>query len=139
MPVDAIVYMVLTDEQHIYVITENGTSVSMGTVTDSNAPTNPYYVAAFGNRIVVSVKDTPNYFLTQINLGGSVLDLNTVFTVNGQSLFNRASGVIRQFAVLHNQLYIFNDFSCDIWANIITQITVAGVTREFPMEVKYIL
>jgi hypothetical protein len=36
--------------------------------------------------------------------------------------------------VLHSQLYIFTDFTTDIWANIITQITVNGVTSEFPFK-----
>ncbi len=45
-----------------------------------------------------------------------------------------ASGIIGQFAVLQNQLYILCDFVTDVWANIITQITVGGVTREFPWK-----
>lgn len=138
LPVGNIVYAMLTDEENIYVITENGTSVTYATVTDANAPGGsttggkPQYVAAFGNRFTVNIKGTPDYFLTQINLAGNV---GTYFTVNGAALFNRATGIIQQFAVLHSQLYIFNNFSCDIWANIITQITVAGVTREFPWKI----
>lgn len=137
LPVGNVTYAMMTDEQRIYVITESGTSVTMGTVTDPLAPGGattggkPLYVAAFGNRFVVSVKDTPDFYLTTINLTGN---LNTYFTINGTALFARASGVIGQFAVLHNQLYIMCDFTTDIWANIITQITVAGVTREFPWK-----
>jgi hypothetical protein len=140
LPVDTIVYTALTDGQNIYIITENGTSVTMAAVTDPNAPGGantggrPLYVAAFGNRFVVSVGNTPNYYLSAVNLGGSVLDLNTCWTVNNSPLFNRASGVINQFCVLHNQLYIMCDFTTDIWANIATQFTVAGVTREFPWK-----
>ncbi len=137
LPVDNIIYAMMTDEQNIYVITENGTSVTMGTVTDPHAPGGsttggkPLYVAAFGNRFVVSAKDTPNFYLTQLNLAGN---LNTYFTINSEALFGRATGVIGQFAVLHSQLYIMCDFNTDVWANIITQITVAGVTREFPWK-----
>ena len=137
LSVGSLTYAMMTDEQHIYVITENGTTVTMGTVTDPLAPGGattggkPLYVAAFGNRFVVSVKGTPDFYLTTINLTGT---LNTYFTVNGVALFARASGVIGQFAVLHNQLYIMCSYTTDVWANIITQITVAGITREFPWK-----
>lgn len=137
LPVGNVTYAMMTDEQHIYVITESGTSVTMGTVTDPRAPGGattggkPLYVAAFGNRFVVSVKDTPDFYLTTVNLTGN---LNTYFTINGVALNARASGNIGQFAVLHNQLYILCDYTTDVWANIITQITVAGVTREFPWK-----
>jgi hypothetical protein len=134
LSVGTITYAVLTDETNIHVITESGATVTMGTVTDPNAPTNPMFVAAFGNRFVVSTKNTPTFTLSEINLGGSVLNLNTCWTVNGAALFAQASGIIGQFAVLHNQLYILCDFITDVWANIVTQITVAGVTREFPWK-----
>jgi len=131
LPVGSIVYCMITDEENVYVITENGTNVSMATVTDTNAPTKPLYVAAFGNRFVVSQKGTPDYSLSTINLDGTVADY---FTVSGSALFNRASGVIGQFAVLHGQLYILCNFTTDIWGNIPTQVQVAGVTREFPWK-----
>lgn len=131
LAVGTLIYAMMTDEKNIFVITENGSTVTMVTVIDTNAPTNPLYVAAFGNRFVVSQKDTPDYYLSTINLSGTVA---TYFTINSAPLFNRASGVIGQFAVLHGQLYIFNDFTTDIWANIPTQITVAGVVREFPWK-----
>ncbi len=140
LPVGNVVYALLTDETHVYVITEDGSSVTMGVVTDANTPVNPIYVAAFGNRFVVSSRDTPDFQLTQINLGGvPPVDLSKVFTIpdglgGGFALFARASGIIRQMCVLHTQLYIFNDFTTDIWANVATQITVAGVTREFPWK-----
>lgn len=143
LQVGALTYALMTDEQNIYVITENGAVVTMGTVTDPRAPGgaitggNPLYVAAFGNRFVVSVKDTPDFYLTRINLFAPSPDagtLNNCFTINGEALFARASGVIGQFAVLHNQLYIMCNFTTDVWANIITQITVAGITREFPWK-----
>ena len=132
LAVGTVVQNMMTDGTNIFVITENGSDVTAGVVTDPNRPTNPLYVAAFGNRFVVSNANTPDYFLSQVNLAGT---LNTYFTINGQSLFNRASGIVRQFAVLHNQLYIMCDFTTDVWANIITQITVAGVTREFPWKI----
>jgi len=125
------VYTMMTDEENIFVITENGSSVTAEMVTDPNAPRNPRYVAAFGNRFVVSEGGTPNFFLTQVDLAGTAA---TYFTINGVPLFARASGVIGQFAVLHNQLYILCSFTTDVWANIATQITIAGITREFPWK-----
>lgn len=133
LSVGSLVYGLLTFETGMYVITENGTAVTMQLVTDTNAPRFPYFVAAFGNRFVVSNKGTPDFFLSQINLGG-VFDPTTAFTINGAPLFNRASGEIGQFGVLHNQLYIFCIFNTDVWANIPTQFTVAGVTTEFPWK-----
>jgi hypothetical protein len=126
------VYAMLTDEMNVYLITESGTTVNMEKITDTNRPSKPQYVAAFGNRFVVSQKDTPDYYLSTINVDGGAAGC---FTINGAPLFNRASGIIRQFGVLHNQLYIFNDFSTDVWANIATQINDAGVIREFPWKI----
>lgn len=134
LPVGNIVYAMFTDEQRIYVITENGNAVNMVPITDPRAPTSPLYVAAFGNRFVVSKKDTPEFYLSQINLGGAILNPATAFTINGAALFNTASGVIGQFAVLHNQLYILCDYQTDIWSNIPSQLTVAGVTTFFPWK-----
>lgn len=143
LPVDSLVYIMLTDSSNIYVITENGVSVTMGTVSDPNAPGGsstggvPLYVAAFGNRFVVSQGGTPNFFLSRVNLFSTVPDVGTLancFTINGSPLFARASGVIGQFGVLHSQLYIFTDYTTDIWGNIITQITVNNVTSEFPWK-----
>ena len=132
LAVGTIVYNMMTDGTNIFVIKEDGSNVTAEVVTDPNAPSNPLYVASFGNRFVVSVAGTPDYYLSQVNLAGVA---NTYFTVNNQALFNRASGIIGQFAVLHNQLYIMCDFTTDAWANIPTQITVAGVTRQFPWKI----
>ena len=131
LPVGKIVYCMMTDETNVYLITEDGTDVTMETVTDINTPTAPLYVAAFGNRFVVSNKDTPDYFLTAINVEGGAADC---FTVNGSPLFNRASGVIGQFAVLHAQLYIMCNFTTDIWGNTVTTVNVGGAAREFPWK-----
>ena len=104
----------------------------METVTDPSIQTiKPLYVAAFGNRFVVSDKDTPNYYLTTIDVEGGAA---ACFTVSGAALFNRASGVIGQFAVLHAQLYILCNFTTDIWGNTVTKVVVAGVTKEFPWK-----
>ena len=139
LAVGTIVYNMLTDGTNIFVITEDGSTVSIAKVTDPNAPGGsttggqPLYVAAFGNRFVVSKADTPEFYLTQAFMAGNA---NTYFTdpALAAALNASASGIIRQFAVLHNQLYIMCDFVTDVWANIPTQLTVAGVTREFPWK-----
>lgn len=140
LPVGDSVYALLTNGANIYIITETGTTVTMTVCTDTNAPTKPQYVAAFGGRFVVSQMGTPINYLTQINLGGSPpVNPAKIFTIPdggaGFALFFSSSGIVRSYAVLHTQLYIFTDFTTDIWANIVTQITVAGVTREFPWKI----
>ncbi len=138
LPVGTMVYNMMTDGTHIFVIKEDGSTVTAEQVTDPNAPGGsttggrPLYVAAFGNRFVVSMADTPDFYLTQIDLAGNA---NTYFTVSGSALFARASGIIGQFGVLQNQLYIMCDFTTDVWANIPTQLTVANVTVEFPWKI----
>jgi hypothetical protein len=139
LPVEDVVYNMLTDANNIFVIKEDGTTVTAEVVTDPNAPGGsttggkPLYVAAFGNRFVVSVADTPSFYLTQSNLAGNA---GTYFTIPalGAALNGRASGVIGQFAVLHQQLYIMCDFTTDVWANIISQLVVGGSIREFPWK-----
>lgn len=140
LAVGRVVYVMMTDGQHIFVIKEDGSMVTSEVVTDPNAPGGtttggkPLYVASFGNRFVVSVADTPDYYLTQVNLAGNANTYFTDPTLNA-ALNNRASGVVGQFAVLQNQLYIMCDFTTDVWANIATQFTVGGVTREFPWKI----
>lgn len=139
LPVGTDVYNMMTDSVNIYLIKESGTSVTAEVVTDPNAPGgattggSPLYVASFGNRFVVSTANTPDFYLSTINVDGGAAACFSYGTPS-QALFARASGVIGQFGVLHNQLYILCDFSTDVWANIITQITVGGVTREFPWK-----
>src|SRR6185503_13251170 len=135
LPAGNLVYIMITDGINIYILTENGTSTTFVQVTDSNAPKKPLFVAAFGNRFVVSSLNSNVFTLSQVNLNGSA-DGNPsgCFTINGSPLFASATGVIGQFGVLHNQLYIFNDYTTDIWANIETSITVAGVTTTFPWK-----
>lgn len=134
LPVGDIVYVMITTGSKIYVITEHPTNpVTMQEVTDPNAPTNPAYIAAFGNRFIVSTFGTPDFRLTPINLGG-VFNPATAFTNPTGVLFARATGVIGQMGVLHNQLYIFCTYSTDIWANIPSQITQGGQTFEFPFK-----
>jgi hypothetical protein len=131
LAVGTLVYAMLTDGTNIHLITEDNGTVSMANVTDGNRPPKPVYVAAFGNRFVVSSENSNVFYLSTINVDGGI---SACFTINNSPLFASATGVIRQFGVLHGQLYIFNDYTTDVWANIQTQITVGGVTREFPWK-----
>lgn len=137
LPVGTKTFCMLTDLKHIYVIQE-GATPTMVTVTDPRAPQTPGYIAQFGNRFVVSENKTPNFYLSIINLGGDSFDPATCFSYGVSPsfapLFARATGIIKQFGVLHNQLYIFSDFSTDIWANIPTVIEVAGEQQSFPWK-----
>lgn len=132
------VYCMFTDGVHIHVCTESaGGGFTWKRAGGTGVPSAPAFVVAFGNRFLVSNKDSTQYFLSNTNLGATPADETTWFNVAavaGGSLFNSASGVIRQMATLHNQLYIFTDFSCDIWSNIPTQITVGGATATFPFK-----
>jgi hypothetical protein len=133
LPVGDVTYCLMTDEQNIFIITETSIGTTMVTVTDPNRPNSPQFVRAFGNRFVVSDKDTPDYSVTNINLDG--LAANCFTPPAGPPLVNRATGIVRQLGVLHNQLYIFTDFSTDILSNIPTQLNSGGQTFEFPFKV----
>jgi hypothetical protein len=131
LAVGTLVYAMLTDGENIHLITENNGSVTSEIVTDGNRPPDPVYVAAFGNRFVVSSNNSNVFYLSAINVAGGA---SACFTINNSPLFASATGVIRQFGVLHGQLYIFNDYTTDVWANIQTNITVGSVTRTFPWK-----
>jgi hypothetical protein len=130
-------YICFVDGQNIYFYQES-TNVFV-VCADSNAPAKPTVVAAFGNRFVVAGANTSQFNLTQINLGGTPLTqaiANLAFTIpSSGALFAQEAGVIRQFGVLHNTLYIFTDYTTGIWANIpsvFTDVTNTQIT--FPWK-----
>lgn len=129
------VFCGLCDGKNTYIIDETpGVAVPFTTVTDALAPANPLYIAAFGNRFVVSSRNSTQFQLTQINLGG-VYDPTKVFTIPGSNaVFAQEAGIIRQFAVLHNQLYMFTDFTTGIWSNNPSVFTSASTTTTFPWK-----
>ena len=137
LPVTTNVYCMFTDGKHVYVFNEDNTAANQWQrASGTGVPSAPAFVTAFGSRFLVSNKDSTEYFLTNTNLGSTPANPATWFDVvaAGGSLFNNATGVIRQMTTLHNQLYIFNDFSCDIWANIPTPFTVGAFTTTFPFK-----
>ena len=129
--VNSIVFSCFVDDQNIYIYQEDTNTFYI--VTDPNAPggigsgTTPGFIAAFGNRITVSVANSSQFFLSQINLGGASFDPSMCFTIAGSSVFAQATNIIRQMGVLNNTLYIFNDYVIDIWANISAVFSGTGV------------
>jgi hypothetical protein len=136
MPVNNLIYGLLTTGSTMYVIIENGNTVTFNAITDPVAPKNAQYVATFGNRFVVNQTNTSTFFLSAVQLGPVPFNPAICFQATGGGpVTNIASGVIRQFGVLHNQLYIFNDFTTDVWANITSQNVLNNVnTTPFPWK-----
>lgn len=127
----AVTYAVFVDGQNIYVYNESTDAFQI--VTDPKAPTNPKFIATFGNRIAVSTNNSSEFRLSEINLGGSVFDPATCFTIGGAAIFAQEAGIIRQMGVLHNTLFIFTDYTTGIWSNkpSILQAT-GGALTSFP-------
>ena len=121
--VNKIVFACFVDEEGIYIYIED--SGMLQTVTDANAPGGaniggqPGVIAAFGNRITVSVLNSSQFCLSKINLGGSTFDPATCFTnATTPSISMLEDGIIRQMGVLNNTLYIFCDYITGPWSNI---------------------
>jgi hypothetical protein len=126
-------YAAFTDGTKMYVHTEE--TGAFDVITDPKLPPNPTYIAAFGNRFVVSSANSTQFNLSLINLGAVPLDPATCFTLSGNAIFAQEDGIIRQMAVNQNILYIFTDFTTGIWANIQSTVTSpAGVQSAFPFK-----
>jgi hypothetical protein len=152
--VNTITFACFVDNQKIYIYQED--SGSLQEVTDPNAPgnltvngvlTKPGFIIAFGNRIAVSVAGSSQFFLSVINLltvntGLSTSSFNPLYcfsigasvnpVVNGAAVFAQENGIIKQFGVLNNTLYIFTDFTTGVWANIPAIFSGTGVS--FPWK-----
>jgi len=134
------VYVMIADNVAKKLFVINETAGTMVTITDTNAPKNPKFVATFGSRFVVSNGDSGQWFLSRINLDGDSFTPSTAFTVAGVALFNFASGKVQQLAVLHNQMYIFTDFGCDIWMNmpsVFREDETAQISFPFKLNTSY--
>jgi hypothetical protein len=127
----SITFVGFVDGQHIYIYRED--TGSFDVVTDPNAPQKPKFIATFGNRFAVSQENSSQFNLSEINLNGGSYSPNTCFTISGQAVFAQEAGIIRQFAVLHNTLYIFTDFTTGVWSNTpSTFLSAGGTTTAFP-------
>lgn len=123
----SITYVAFVDGQHIYVYREETGSFDI--ITDPNAPPNPTYIAAFGNRFVASGGNTSQFNLSEINLAGGVggtFNPALAWTIAGNAVFAQASNIIKGFGVLKNILYIFTPFTTEPWSNTPSQIPEAG-------------
>ncbi len=132
-------FVCFVDGQKVYIYRE--VAGTFDVVTDPNAPgnlmqdgvlTKPGFIVAFGNRIAVSVAGSSQFFLAQVNLGGSAFNPATCFTINGAAVFAQESGVIGQMGVLNNTLYIYCDFTTGVWSNIPAIFSGTGV--QFPWK-----
>jgi hypothetical protein len=138
--VNSIVFSCFVDSQKIYIYQENVGGLQV--VTDPNAPgnftidgqlTKPGFIAAFGNRITVSVLNSSQFVLSVINLNGSSFNPATCFTnATTPQIFALESGIIRQMGVLNNTLYIFTDYTTGIWSN--TPAVFSGTQVSFPWK-----
>ena len=135
--VNTIVFSCFVDIDHIYIYREDTGIFS--TVTDSNAPggtgsgLKPGYIAAFGNRITVSVANSSQFVLSVINLGGGSFNPATCFTnPTTPQVFAQEGGIIRQMGVLNNTLYIFSDYITGVWSN--TPAVFSGTQATFPWK-----
>lgn len=139
--VNNIVFACFVDSRAIYVYREDTSQFFV--VTDSNGPGTvggqgpPGFIAAFGNRIVVSIANSSQFFLSSVNLGGNAFDPATCFTTAGASVFAQENGVIGQFAVLQNTLYIFTDFTTGVWSNNPAVFSGTGVTFPWKKNTTY--
>ena len=127
------VFCMFCTGEDVFVIDEQNTTTPFTKVTDPNKPISPLIPVAFGNRFAVSSRNSTQFQLTQINMGGTY-NANTVFTVPGDTpqVFAQESGIIRQMKVLQNQLYIFTDFTTGIWSNNPSTFSSGSAVTIFP-------
>ncbi|HMH10571.1 MAG TPA: hypothetical protein VK553_07660, partial [Candidatus Nitrosopolaris rasttigaisensis] len=132
--VSNIVFACFTDQQKVYIYREDTNHFYL--VTDLLCPgndgTKPGYIAAFGNRITVSVLESSEFVLSKINLGGDAFDPFTCFTnATTPKVFAQEDGIIRQMGVLNNTLYIFTDYETGVWSN--NPAVFSGSTMQPPV------
>lgn len=116
-----ITFACFTDGVKIYVSRED--TISFDVLSGTGVPTKPKFIKTFGNRIVVSQDESSEFSLSKVNLGGSGFNATTSFD---PAVAAQESGIVRQFAVLQNTLYIFTDFTTGIWSNQQVSFTSAG-------------
>lgn len=110
-------------------------------VTDLLKPPFAYAIAAFGNRFVVSTNNSTQFQLTTINLASGATgtyDALKVFSIgdagNEVAIFAQESGLIRAMCVLHQQLYIFTDYTTGIWSNTTSLVATNTSQDVFPWK-----
>ncbi len=125
-----ITFVLFVDGQKIYTYVEpnsGGVTSQLYVLSGIGVPENPSYIATFGNRIVVSNANTSQFNLSKIFLGGNSFSATNAFEVTtGNPLFAQEEGIIRQFGVMNNTLYIFTDYNVGIWSDIPSNLTPSG-------------
>lgn len=127
---------VWTDTVSMWVHNENTDSTVR--ITDPSLIANPSALAAFGNRIVVTGKNTSEFRLSKINLGplvGLNVDPATAFGGVGGAIFAFETEDIVNFGVLHNTLYVFLGTTTSVWSNIPSVFPQSdGTIVQFPWK-----
>lgn len=113
LPVGTKVYCLISDQVNLFLIDESVPG-QMQRVTSANRPPQPAYIVAFGDRFVVSSLNSNIFYLSTVGTPNPT----NMFVVSGGAVFASASGVIKQLAVLQEQMYVFSDFDTEVWANI---------------------
>jgi hypothetical protein len=130
--VGTIVFVAFADGKRLYIYREDTNEFTY--ITDTSlSGIKPTFLASFGNRIVVSDENSSSYYLSIFNLGGNSYNPAQAFG-NGTPIFNQAEGIVRQFAVLHNTLYIFTDYTTSIWSNIPSVFSGVTPPVTFPFK-----
>jgi hypothetical protein len=130
-------YVAFTDTQAMYLYEESGKLAFTVVPPGANGcPMNPQFIAAFGNRFVVSQLASSQFSLTEVNLAViGAFDINKIFIVGTTFVFAQEVGVITQMAVLQNTLYIFSAYRCGIWSNRPSNfISAGGTITSFPFQ-----
>jgi hypothetical protein len=128
----SITFAAFVDGQNIYVYREDTGAFDIQ--SGIGVPTKPKFIAAFGNRFVVSQAESSQFNLSEINLGGNSYLPTMSFNIAGFAVFAQESGIIRQMAVLHNTLYIYTDFTTGVWSNNPSNFfSTGGVKTTFPL------
>lgn len=142
----SIVFACFVDTENVYIYQEES-GLPLQTITDPLCPggigsnTKPGFIAAFGNRITVSIANSSLFNLAAINLQGKGatnptglnFDPAKCFTnFNTPAVFAQEEGIIRQMGVLNNTLYIYCDFITGVWSNITA--TFSGTGQTFPWK-----
>lgn len=130
--VGKVTFACFTDGVRLYVYREDTGIFYKVTDTSLNG-IKPTFIVAFGNRILISDENSSFWYISIFNLGGAAFDPATCFG-NGTITFNQADGIIGQFGVLHNTLYIFCDFTTEVWSNIPSIFNGVSPPVTFPFK-----
>ena len=107
-------YCAFCDGVNMYIYREN--QGDFGRVTDVPSDINPQYIVNFGNRFAIAAENSSQFTLARVNNieVGQPFSFGNIF--GSAPPFAQERGSIKGFAVLHNTLYIFTEFTTGIWS-----------------------